>query len=266
MSNTGRVLEQAVSVDGWIGEFDEEGHALVHADIVFRQGDFGEDKDAPVRFKIALKRAEIVIRCPDGSCLRVIKKTMSRASDTNKATIRKQTSRSKKRGLGGNFRVSNKKPDFEASASASTQREESESSELEAEVKAILEQHFTTPDKHPAWEVEPSALHSEYLWGSPWHAEQEPRFKVRKQGNGEDTTMMIEVRCRREDIEVLDLELKDPEEQSRFKRKKNHENNMVAAEQLIKLELEKAGFLDIPDLNEKHSRLLIADTLIFEDE
>ena len=79
-------------------------------------------------------------------------------------------------------------------------------------------------------------------------------------------SIVIEVRCAREDVEILDLQEKDLEQQRLFRAKKNPALHIAAAEQLIKEELFKAGFLEVPDLSEKHARLLIADKIILEED
>lgn len=265
MNNTKRALEQAVSIDGWIGTFDDKGEATVHADIVFRQGVFGEHKEAPVRFKIALKRAEIVVRCPGDSPLRIIRKSIERTQPRAAAIVNTQTKKERGWSLSGLLSLG-KSSNAELTANGNIANTRSTNTELSERVTAILNQHFSTPDGHPAWEVAHSATHSPHLVGAPWDAAEAPRLKVKRNGATFEPTMMLEVRCRREDIEIIDLEFKDPEKQAHLKRKKGYANNLAAAEELIKLELQKAGFLEIPDLSEQHSRLLIADSYIFQDE
>lgn len=268
MDNRTRALSQAVSVDGWITNFDENGIATVHADIVFRTGGFGESPDDKVRFKIALKRAEVILRVPNLEPVKVVKKSVAR---TVAAKVGKVTSKStKRRGLKAGFSaLVGKDTSANVSASGDFDNSSERTTETEAELTQFLEQHITTEDDHYGWELQVNPdVEDKYLKGSPWDAVDAPRLELKHQ-TGEATktaNVVVEVRCSREDIEILDLEEKDPEKQALFRKKGNKNVNLAAAEQLIKEELFKAGFLEVPDLNEKHSRLLIADKIILVDE
>ncbi|MGR3563853.1 MAG: hypothetical protein ACU0FH_13680 [Heliomarina sp.] len=270
MDNRTRALWEAVSLDGWIGKFDDSGVASVHVDVVFRNGSFGEDPTVPIRFKIALKRAEVVVKIGPDQPLKVIKKSIQREKSFADPVQIEETVATKSTAQAQ--AISELSADLLKSkigASGEFSQEKEFQIRQNKSVQRLIQQHFTTPDSHPAWEIKITPASDEYLYGAPWEAEAEPRFSVKRTSdlvpNQEEVTICIEVRCRREDIEILDLEQKDTEKQSRFRRKKNSDVNLAAAEQLIKAELEKAGFLDIPDLGEKHARLLIADKLILED-
>jgi len=269
MDNTTRTLKQALSVDGWIGDFDDNGVASVHVDVVFRQGGFGEDPTSAIRFKIALTRAEIVVRVPNQAPLRIVKRSVKRTA--NAATGIRTESAKREGFLKGSVKAALAKTPFvSADGEASVSRTNSSDAQLQEAISRHFEQHFTTEDGHIAWEVEANPEFAPHLAGSPWNAENAPRLNVSKFSNrnaeGDPPSVIIEIRCCREDIEIIDLEEKDPEAQNMWRTKKNKSVNLAAAEQVIKDELFKAGFLEVPDLSEKQSRLLIADTIIFEDK
>lgn len=269
MDNTTRALQQAVSIDGWLGQFDENGVASVHADIVFRNGSFGEDPDSKIRFKIALKRAEIVLRIPDHEPIKVVRGSIMRTVAS--ASGVKKTQKTQKMGLKAIAKAAASNLGLSGSAETEghVETEKQQEITLSEDVTQFVEQHFPTPDGHYGWEIaNHDASNAAYLKGSPWDAVEAPRMDVKHQ-TGQITnsvSMLVEIRCAREDIEILDLEEKDPEARQIFARKKNRDVNLAAAEQLIKEELFKAGFLDVPDLSEKHSRLLIADKVILVDD
>ncbi|MCK0119463.1 hypothetical protein MWU61_02850 [Loktanella sp. F6476L] len=268
MDNRTRALNQAVSIDGWISKFDDNGTATVHADIVFRKGTFGENSDDKVRFKVALKRAEIVLRVPHLEPVKVIKRTIARTvtSPTGIITSKDVQKHAGKVGVSGIF---GQNPSIDIAASGNIEKSKETTTESKVALKRFLEQHFVTDDDHAGWELK---IHPDvddrYLSGSPWDAVEAPRLNLKHQtGEAPDATnVVIEIRCAREDIEILDLEDKDPAAQALFRKKNNRNANLAAAEQLIKAELFKAGFLDVPDLDEKHSRILIADKIILVDE
>jgi hypothetical protein len=161
-------------------------------------------------------------------------------------------------------------PSFSAGAEAGIERNSENAVEVEETITRCIQQHFSTADGDFGWEVKPTAGVDTYLGGAPWDAQQSPRMKVRLtdqgEANADEPTAIVEIRCVREDIEILDLEHKDAETQSIFRSKKNRDTNLAAAEQLIKDELERCGFLSVADMSEKHSKLLIADKIILEDK
>ena len=202
---TTRALQQVVSLDGWIGTFDADGTASVHADVVFRQGAFGEAADALIRFKIALKRAEIVLRIPGQEPIAVVKESIERSTKNAAGQRKKSTQTSKKFSLASKLGLS-RKPTASADADAAYTLQSNEELSFQEEVQTYLEQHFTTIDGHAAWEVKTaSELGVAYLSSAPWDALEAPRMKVRRSADkgpdGSPPSLIIEVRCTREDIE-----------------------------------------------------------------
>lgn len=268
MSNSSRALRQVVSLDGWIATFDSEETATVHADVVFREGRFGAEQSDKVRFRLSLKRAEIVLIIPEGEPLRVMRASVCR-TPVRAAEVRRITreTNAKAEGKIGASLTETLLPVGKLGAAASASRTMTTHQELLETVAGHLEQHFTTTEGHPAWEVR--AVGTSQLEGTPWDAADAPRLKVRRlaerNGLGDKPALRVEMRCRREDIEISDLELKDNEKQSWFSKRSNKDVNLAAAEQVIKTELLAAGFLRSPDLSEAHSELLIADVIVTED-
>ncbi len=270
MDNRTRLMNETISIDGWIGEFDADGKAKVHVDVVFRQGSFGDDPNSPIRFKVALTRAEIVVRVPDNEPINVVKRSIDRTVDSLQAT--QSVQHSKRSAFKRNFKAMFSKLGIGADAEASASVEAKKETDLQYQrnVTNFIAQHFTTPDSHPAWEFSTNTQLSKHLTGAPWDPLEQSRMKVRRSDGDApksgSVSVVIEVRCAREDILILDLQEKDPDQQRLFKTKKNSALRIAAAEQLIKEELFKAGFLEVPDLSEKHARLLIADKIILEEE
>ncbi|WP_299678811.1 hypothetical protein [uncultured Roseobacter sp.] len=268
MSNSSRALRQVVSLDGWIATFDADDTATVHADVVFREGRFGAEQDDKVRFRLSLRRAEIVVIAPDTEPLRVIRSSVERTPAREEQTrlVTHQTT-AQAHGKAGLSLSSALTPGADLALGAEAHRSLTTRQELTEKVAGHVEQHFTTLEGHPAWEVR--AIGRDCLDGSPWDAAGAPRLKVKRQAernaDGDKPTMRFEMRCRREDIEISDLELKDPEKQGWFARRSNRDVNLAAAEQVIKEELLSAGFLQVADLNEKHADVVIADVIVSED-
>lgn len=264
MSNSNKALQQIVSVDGWIGKFDEDGEASVHADVVFREGHFGSTAESTVRFKVYLERAEIVICVPDFGPLRIrrssIRRTASSTGHERNTRIEKEVTGHLAADVNADFKSI---PTGQISMGGSAKGRKIVSEDRIEHIADFIEQHFTTPDKHPGWEVE--NIDKKFLKGSPWNASDAPRLKVKRNSSAEQPYVRIEIRCRREDLRIEDLELKDPVKQSRFLNRPDPDKNRAAAEQVIKEELVKAGFLELPDMTEGFSNILIADIVITED-
>ncbi len=248
-NQTTRALSQAVSVDGWIASFDQNGHATVHADIVFGHGIFGDDPTAKVRFKIALKRAEIIIHILEPDTIKAIKSTVARKTTSKTGTIQTKISMEKTGSAAVKAKFgSASPPQASAEGNASIQGSASQDIQTAEPFQEFLCQHFTTPDNAAAWRIESGKGSDNYLIGAPWDATDHFRMKIKKTGDTPtmgSPSLKIEVRCLREDIEILNLEIKDKSKQTFFAAKKNKATNITAAEQLIKTELEKAGFLEI---------------------
>lgn len=268
MSNAGRALRQVISLDGWIANFDDDETATVHVDVVFREGKFGSDDTDRVRFRLALKRAEIVLFAPDSEPLRVIRSSVRRSPVQEGQTQQVIDEVSgETRGKAGVSVKTALSTGGELSLEGEARRSITKRRELTEKVGGHFEQHFTTVDGHPAWEI--CAIGLGQLSGAPWDAVDAPRLKVKRladrNADGDKPTLRLEVRCLREDIEISDLELKEPDKQKWFSRRANRDVNLAAAEQVIKEELLSAGFLRVSDLSEKHGELMIADLIVSED-
>jgi hypothetical protein len=72
-----------------------------------------------------------------------------------------------------------------------------------------------------------------------------------------DAAVHIEVRCRREDLVIEDLELKEDNIWKKIKRRATSKNNIVAAEQQIKELILREG-LDVGNIHGKYGALTLA--------
>jgi hypothetical protein len=79
--NRRRAFADVVSIDAWHEPFDgEHGRADLHADIVFGTARVGGEAAAPVRFRLSVKRAEIVLVVPSSEPVSIDRGTVSRDS------------------------------------------------------------------------------------------------------------------------------------------------------------------------------------------
>lgn len=264
MSNSSKTLKQIVSVDGWIGIFDENGEASVHADVVFREGHFGNDAASTVRFKVHIHRAEIVLCIPGDGPLRIRRSSIMRNPSGAGRERRIETETTLEGEAAASAALSiTAMPTAKTSLGVQAKAAHKVTEARTEQITDFLEQHFTSPDKNPAWEVQ--SADRKAMNGSPWNASASPRLSVKRTTSDEQPHARIEIRCRREDLRIEGLELKDPLKQRRFSKRPDPDKNRAAAEQVIKEELARAGFFELPDMTEDYSNVLIADVVITED-
>jgi hypothetical protein len=101
-----------------------------------------------------------------------------------------------------------------------------------------------TADDDYRWTVEPRR--SRILQGRPWDAVSKPRAKLvdkrKDRTKGIPPTVRVEVRCRREDLVIDDLTVKDEKLWESIKARAGFSNRMAAAESYIRDRLEEEGF------------------------
>lgn len=64
--NRKRAFADVVSIDAWHDSFSEAYASVdLHADVVFGTARVGGECDSPIRFRLSVKRAEVVIVIPN---------------------------------------------------------------------------------------------------------------------------------------------------------------------------------------------------------
>jgi hypothetical protein len=77
--NRKRAFADVVTIDAWHNEFNDECKtADLHADVVFGTARLGGEAASQVRFRLSIKRAEIVVIVPELEPLSVAKTSVSR--------------------------------------------------------------------------------------------------------------------------------------------------------------------------------------------
>lgn len=267
-NNTLRTLQDVIKLDGWIAEFDNDNLAQVHMEIVFRESRFGGNPGDKVRFSLSLKRAEIHILIPKHEPIQL--KRGSTLRQTNETAVKRETKKqvTGSATIGAEVEVGMTKPpraDLNASAGAAASFDITETHEDNIPPFAI--QHLPKSPREFGWEVTPNRTNK--LSGSPWHPDESPIFKIKrsneKNADGERPTFTVKITCRREDLEITNIETDDPTLKNSLT-KNRKDLRVVAAEQLIKAELQRAGFLQVPDMTNPASEIIVADRIIMEEE
>lgn len=79
--NRKRAFADAVTIDAWHDSFLEDYAKVdLHVDVVFGTARLGGEPEAPVRFRLSVKRAEVIVIIPDSEPVTVDRNSVSRDS------------------------------------------------------------------------------------------------------------------------------------------------------------------------------------------
>lgn len=102
-----------------------------------------------------------------------------------------------------------------------------------------------------------------FLQGRPWDPNKEPRLKlIDKRKDRKESippTVHVEVRCRREDLLIEDLSVKDESLWQRIKSKAGFKNKLAAAESYIRNRLTEEG-LEVKNISDAFGQITLAST------
>lgn len=267
-SNRARIFADVVSVDAWHRSFDSEcAVADLHADVIFQEARVGGEAASPVRFRLRLRRAEVVIVIPETeTSLRVLKDSVARdALDTevtSRTRVARKTAMSGEAGGSLSAAPSEIKGSLKAGANAGIEETRTEETETESTQKLIVATQSKTIDGHYRWQLSPTQ--GEHLHGRGWDAATEPRLKVEDRRSdrtkGISPTIHVEVRCKREDLIIEDLHVKDEARWKKYIGRPGFEKRMAAAESYIRSRLSEEG-LEFGELNEDFADITIASVI-----
>jgi hypothetical protein len=108
------------------------------------------------------------------------------------------------------------------------------------------------------WSVQAATTNS--LEGRPWDPVKRPRLKLvderKDRSRGIPPTVRVEVRCRREDLIIEDLEVKDERVWDSIKRRAGFKNRIAAAESYIRGRLLAEG-LEVGNMRDIFSTITL---------
>lgn len=260
MSNLQKVFESVVSIDAWRTTFDSETQlAKVHIDVSFLKGKLGDDPGSPVRFEVALKRAEIIFAIPATEPISVVQSSVKRERPISvKAEITQERETSARVGAAANLNMTAPKAEVNAAASKSYAVKESVTASSES--GAITWAQSKRPDGQYRWELAPKA--ARLLLGKAWDAVSEPLLSIRSTGNSKiDPVARIEIRCRREDLLITNLQAKNEGVLQKALTGTIFDNKLAAAEAYIVNVLSSRN-LDIRNFEDPFGEILLADVMV----
>src|SRR3569832_273801 len=78
-NNRQRALAEVVSLEAWHDEFSADAlKVALHVDAVFETGRIGGEEESPVRFRLNIKQADVVVVVPESEPIGVDKRSVSR--------------------------------------------------------------------------------------------------------------------------------------------------------------------------------------------
>lgn len=258
------VFTEVVAAEAWHAPF-ADGVKVAHlsVDVVFGSGRLGEEAASAVRFRLTLKAAEVVVIVPASEPVVVDPASVSR--DTPRIVGKKTASkeRASKRNISGGFFAKLGFNGFSGGGSGKVgvERASSDVEKIESasDVESFSITQSRSDDGHHRWLL--TAQIEEAMSGRPWDPVKQPRLALvdqRPEGGGSlPPSVRVEVRCRREDLIISDLQIKNEQNNSKLTARKGAENRLAAAESYIRDRLIENG-LETPDLQEAFSRLTLA--------
>ncbi|WP_421736800.1 hypothetical protein [Caulobacter sp.] len=269
--NRRRALADLVGLDAWKGALDKQGRFNLHVDVAFGVSRVGGGVEERARFRICLKRAEVVVIVPPTEPATVDKATVER--DSGGLSVKTQESYVTRTQAAASARANvtvGAKGGVDAGISAAVNSgadvSATSSATLSRNGTALVSGQSQTFDGNYRWVITP-AIDGAMLDGHPWDAKQKPRMKVRDDRSDRarhlEPTIRIQVRCLREDLEITDIVLKDTKRWQSLVRSPTHRNRVAAAEAVIRDRLSKAGLFHDP-LDEPFSELCLAEVSVGE--
>jgi hypothetical protein len=267
--NTHRTLRQLVAVNAWFSRSrDDAKQFTLHAQVSFDEERIGGGSGAAVTFNVSLKKCEIVFLPPSDNYFSVIPSSVRSQKPLNPHAVQTTSTKGKKLSLRAKIGLSPKLMDGAASLDAGFSGEETTTASSTQTVSAFHELSKRSSDNHHAWSVNGKSQPKGRLWGPIWDAHEEPLLALmdRRPPNvlqrDEEMSLppisRIEVRCLRADLDIYDIQFKDPTRHKLFGSASDQAARMKAAEAFLKQMILAEG-LSVGDLSDRYSELIICD-------
>ena len=253
-NNPRRAFAETVSLVAWQSEFGDGGVADLFIDCVFMEGRVGGGSGSPIRFRLSLKQAEVHVLRDLAGVLNLPASLVDRSEPIigTKSTAVESTKDAKGN---GSLKLDATTIAVQADIGAGASYTVTEKSLIE---QPIATMEITARATSEGWAFVIVPRVGKKLIG-PAFASAKRRLAVqdnaypRKRGEAPD--VRVELRCRREDLIIEDVQFMASEKRSFLKLPKL---KRTAVEQYIKEELTRVGF-DVGDLNDKFAELILAD-------
>lgn len=272
--NKRRTLHRLAVTNAWFDLLKSEGppRYAFRMDVSFREERLGGEEGDPVRFRIGLKRCEVVVILPrTENRLKISRRSI--ASGTMPATVilETETTATSAAEGSGSLGVGPSGATGNAGFSASASRKRTVKAKATQSAPALLGTRSESSDGDLSWIITRTDG-DEILQGMLWSAKHdEPRFELIDQRpeevrskesiTGLHQTLTVEIRCKREDLDIKGIELTDPEENKVMSRLLNRRKKDKVAEAFIKKKLQEEG-LRVGNISEPFSDMVVGDLIV----
>ncbi|RDL46290.1 hypothetical protein BLJAPNOD_06484 [Ensifer sp. M14] len=271
LSNRVRIFSELVSVDAWHLPFTEKRLAVsLHADVSFATARMGGEDDSPVRFTVDLKRAELRVIIPETEQLVIDRASIARMEETTTGTQKSKSTRKAKGAVKGGVSLSVDASKLmggvSGGASGSVERETVEEVSLSRKLTGIITSHSIDGEGSNRWSFVPGT--ERVLSGKPWDAVKNPLMKIKDRRESANKlitpTVRLELFCRREDLDIKNIVLKDSGIFRSAMSRAGFPNRMDAAEAYIRNKLVEEG-LPSPNMSEDYAVISLAQILASDE-
>lgn len=270
MTNHGNFIRQAfaelVSVDAWHKPLDGKTKTVdVHADVVFGEARVSGD-GSPVRFRLRLRRATLIVKVPETEPGSIPKSSVYRAESQTLIELTRRTTEKTQldahihasAGIGHTGVKAEAKMEADARASASCSEEAKSVQKIRP---VVADYRYDREQDAHAWDFK-SAI-DPHLLGRPWDGASQVILTLHderaKATKSLAPALQVCLVYRREDLIIEDIELTDESRWNKVKASLSG-SKMKAAEAYIREELLRNG-LAIGDLKDKFSQITFVDML-----
>ena len=266
--NRKRGLADVVGVEAWHQAFTHESdRSELHIDVVFQTARLGGDIEAPIRFKLGVKRAEVVVVLPTGEPVRVAPETVSRdaPSVTGQAKEVRVTNKNiaANANVGGGLSPSGSEASVKLGMNASGSASVQNTIDTTATITGINVVHMKTGDALHRWLLSPNT--SENLEGRPWDSKSSRLVLIdtrKDRNNGLAPSIRVEIRCLREDLDISNIVLKDSKLWNIISNRPGHRNRIAAAEAFIRNKLAEHNLLGSEEtIEDPFCEMVLASTI-----
>lgn len=177
--NRKRAFADAVTVEAWHEDFSSNALTVdLHADVVFGTARVGGESESPIRFRLSIKRAEIVIIVPETEPVSVDKSSVSRDTPEVRGHLTEVIERKNATRAKANVSASLSPITVGASGEAAAEIAHHASQKLSVSgaVRLISVTQSKTEEGEYRWIALPRT--QPFLEGRPWDPNKEPRLKL----------------------------------------------------------------------------------------
>ncbi|KPD12821.1 hypothetical protein [Phaeobacter sp. 11ANDIMAR09] len=264
-SNLSKSLSEIVSVESWYTRFSEENREsdfFMH--VRFQEAVFGGEPEQSVRFRLRLRKADVVVSVEEP--LKIPKSSVRRDRLNVEATYEQERTEEKGADIcgevSGEVSPLGAKGNLRLTANAAQKVGETTKSTRKLRASGTLVEHSVDLDGNNRWSFSP--VGGEHLLGQAFDRT-DPLMKVKhvEPMKKISPVVKVQVKCLREDIDILDLEPKTVSKRL-LRRGVGEAVKLRLAEAIIKDTLASEG-LEFEGVAEKFASITVAD-VISEDE